>query len=116
MQSRGLSDIQAQMADDGHPPMASLGGEIAKQPWAGDLWFDTSMLRLLVARSGRQIEDLVITYAGGRGGGRPSDPTLDAFDVAIFDERQAPKLLRALPAGEVIRALAVWTERTDSKS
>jgi hypothetical protein len=43
------------------------------------------MLRLWIGRKNVGRLEVMVTYADGRGGGRPTDPDLDAFEITIFE-------------------------------
>jgi hypothetical protein len=88
--------------------MARLVSMFEQCAWSRQLIFDTSMLRLLVARRSSKYPELVITYGDGRDGGRPTDASLDAFDILIAREGQDAQLLPKLTAEAVIRRVEEW--------
>ena len=107
MQPLGLEVILSLFESEGHPPMVRLMKAIKSQSWAGQLTFDSSMLRLLVARSGKHRAEILITYADGRDGGRPISD-LDIFDVRIWETGED---YRSLSSEDAVACLARWLER-----
>jgi hypothetical protein len=83
MQSRSLDDIASEFTEENHQPMLRLVQTMKTQSWAGQLVFDTSMLRIWAARRFASEVEITITYGDGRKGGRPLDGDLDAFDLAM---------------------------------
>src|SRR3954470_3206605 len=106
MQTRQLDAIIAEYVGAKHEPMVRLVKAIAQNPWATELDFDTSMLRLLVRRHGAKDAQVVIMYGDGRGGGRPRDLSLNKFDVGV----SGPPLerLEGLSMEDAIRRLENW--------
>src|SRR5438270_9813208 len=106
MQQRSLENVASEFRAEGHAPMLRLTRELEQQgAWVHDLIFDTSMLRLLVARPNASIPEAIVTYGDGRGGGRPVNPNLDAFDVLVGRAGGSDKEIAALSAVDAVDVL-----------
>src|SRR4051812_30821646 len=90
MPKHSLDGVLSELTEENHPPMMRLVTAIACEPFAELLGCDLPMLRLWLGRSwSDKRHDLMVTYADGREGGRPSPPFVDSYDLTLFhdDER-----------------------------
>lgn len=115
MQLRTLENVTAEFEAERHWPMLRLIEGIKQEPWAHRLAFDSSMLRLWVARKNATGVEIMITYGDGRHGGRPTNLELDSFEFAARsgDHFDASSNVDAKTAVERIRS---WLESQENKS
>ena len=85
MPKHSIDSVLAELREEDHPPMVRFVSELAVQPWAAALRYDLSMLRLWISRKDIERVEVMVTYGDGRGGGRPYDLNLDAYETTIFD-------------------------------
>jgi hypothetical protein len=109
MRDRTIESVLDELREENHIPMAGFAQELARQEWAGRLSFDLSMLRLWIARKGVEHVEVMITYGDGRGGGRPSEPCLDAFEVTFFVDSRPAEVCMQDSAGAIER-LRRWLD------
>jgi len=81
---RTLTDLLEELSAEGHEPMARFVSALGRQPWAHQLRFDLSMLRLWLAAPNVSSVQVMVTYGDGRGGGRPLNKGLDNYELTIF--------------------------------
>jgi hypothetical protein len=109
MQDRTIESVLHELREENHVPMARFAQELARQEWATSLSFDLSMLRLWVARKGVSHVEVMVTYGDGRGGGRPSEPYVDAFEVTFYVNSRPADVSRQDSAGAIER-LRRWLD------
>jgi hypothetical protein len=107
MQSRTIDDVTDELRDEGHRPMVRFVLELRERPWATELTFDLSMLRLWIARKGVPRVEAMIVYGDGRQGGRPRATDVDAYDLTFFREGGQDDL-RALDAATALERIREW--------
>lgn len=84
MRGRALSEVLEELTAEGHEPMIRFVTALSERPWAGQLRFDLSMLRLWLAGSNVSHVQAMVTYGDGRGGGLPLSAALDRYDLTFF--------------------------------
>lgn len=89
MVKRTLHSVLGELREEQHVPMTTLVEDLARSEWANSLCYDLSMLRLWISRKDAANAELMVVYADGRGGGRPSPPYDDAFETTIFSGSRA---------------------------
>jgi hypothetical protein len=114
MFSRQLESIEQEFIHEGHEPMTMLARAIRAEPFATQLLYDTSMLRLWIRRSQGIEPELMVTYADGRMGGRPSDLTLNAYELTIF--RGESSSGSTGDVGTTVAAIRQWCDEREAET
>ena len=113
MPNRSLDDVLSELIEERHPPMIELVTAIAREPFAELLGCDLSMLRLWLGRSrSDKRHDLMVTYADGRGGGRPTPPFVESFELTFFGDGHPTQ--RTADLDGTIRAIREWYDAVTS--
>jgi hypothetical protein len=107
MAYRTLDDVLEEARSEGHEPMGSLLDALRREPWARTLSYDMSMLRLWISQGEHHAPVIQVVYADGRGGGRPSPPYSDAFELTLLSGFGAGVVKCGVQA-EVIASLGHW--------
>ena len=107
MVKRTLHSVLNELREERHVAMTALVEELARNEWADALCYDLSMLRLWISRKSSATTEVMIVYADARGGGRPSPPYDDAFEITIFGDSGAAR--RSMGSGTAtIETLHAW--------
>ena len=110
MVKRTLQNVLNELRYEQHAPMATLVEDLAQNEWANGLCYDLSMLRLWISRKSAATAEVMVVYADGRGGGRPSPPYEDAYETTIFGGADPDERLTGGRAATV-KALRAWFGR-----
>lgn len=107
MPNRSLEGVLSELVAENHPPMIELVNAIARESFAELLGCDLSMLRLWLGRSRSEKQhELMVTYADGREGGRPTPPFVDSYDLTFFGHDARTQQTANLDG--TLRAIRAW--------
>ena len=104
-----IDGVLRELRAENHVPMVSFVDALARQEWAGKLSYDLSMLRLWIARKGVPHPEAMVIYADGRGGGRPSAPYVDAFELTFFVDSR-PGEVSTQGSAATLERLRSWAD------
>jgi len=107
MNQRTLTSVLDEARDEGHEPMVRFLTRLAEYQWSKGLAFDLSMLRLWIRRPIVQTVELMVCYGDDRGGGKPSDPTLDRYELIDF-RSGAGQISTSGTLSEVVDLVEQW--------
>ncbi len=107
MRGRALIEVLDELTAEGHEPMIRFVAALGERPWAGQLRFDVSMLRLWLAGPNVSHVQAMVTYGDGRRGGVPLSAALDRYDLTFFHGSQ-PTTTTSQTLAETLDRIGTW--------
>ncbi|MGE5737229.1 MAG: hypothetical protein ACM34E_19210 [Acidobacteriota bacterium] len=110
MRNRSIAGVLGELQEESHIPMVGFVEELRRRPWATTLKYDLSMLRLWISREDAHDVEVMIIYDDGRKGGKPLEPYVDAFEMALFAGRDVSEVFTGT-SFETIERLRAWLQQ-----